>query len=58
MVVTINRHGQAFQLIRRDVEVKIDAKNIPSATAGFALGLVDELDRVPTVDMTENGGQR
>ena len=58
LVVTVNRHGQAFQLIRKDVEVKIDANNIPSATADFALGLVDELDRVPTVDMTEKGGQR
>jgi outer membrane cobalamin receptor len=58
LVLTVTRHGQAFQLIRKDVEVKIDANNIPSATADFALGLVDELDTVPTVDMTEKGGKR
>ena len=58
LVVTVKRHGQEFQLIRKDVEVKFDANNVPSATANFALGLTDELDTVPTVDMTEKGGNR
>jgi len=58
LVVTVKRHGEAFQLIRKDVEVKMDANNIPSAVADFSLGLADELDTVPTVDMTEKGGQR
>jgi hypothetical protein len=58
LVVTVKRHGQTFQLIRKDVEVKIDANNIPSATAEFALGLVDEFDTVPIVDAIEKGGKR
>ena len=57
LVLTVKRHGQAFQLVKKDVAVKIDANNIPSATAEFALGLVDELDSLPTVEMTEKGGK-
>ena len=58
LVATVKRHGQAFQLTKKDVEVKIDANNIPSATAEFALGLMDELDTVPIVAAIEKGGKQ
>ena len=58
LALTVKRHGQAFQLIRKDVEVKMDGNKIPSATADFALGFVDEFDSVPTVDVTEKGGKQ
>ena len=53
------RGGRSYQWVRKDVPVKIDPdNNIPRAMAEFWLGPVDDLDGVPTVEMTEKGGAR